>query len=115
MSGHRGSGHFFRQRFTAVALLPLVGWFVYSVARYTGADHGAVAGFLAEPFNAGMMLVLVLIGVYHMVLGLQVVIEDYIEEGGTRSLLMGLNTVFGLLAALACGLAVAKLANWVQF
>jgi succinate dehydrogenase / fumarate reductase, membrane anchor subunit len=114
MSGHRGSGHFFRQRFTAVLLIPLTVWFVYSVARYTGADHATVSAFLADPFNAGMMLALILIGVYHMVLGMQVVIEDYIEEGGTRSLLMGLNTIFGLLAASACGLAVAKLANWIQ-
>ena len=114
MSGHRGSGHFFRQRFTAVLLIPLTVWFVYNVARYTGADHSTVAAFLSAPMNAGMLLALILIGVYHMVLGIQVVIEDYVEEGGTRSLLMGLNTVFGLLAAAACGLAVAKLANWIQ-
>jgi succinate dehydrogenase / fumarate reductase, membrane anchor subunit len=115
MSGHRGSGHFFRQRVTAVLLVPLTVWFVFSVARYTGADHTTVSAFLADPVNAGLMLALILIGIYHMMLGLQVVIEDYIEEGDTRSALMALNTVFGLLAASACGLAVAKLANWIQF
>jgi succinate dehydrogenase / fumarate reductase membrane anchor subunit len=115
MSGHKGSGHFFRQRATAVLLIPLTLWFVYVVARFTGAPHADVVGFLQEPVNAGALLAFVLIGIYHMTLGLQVVIEDYIEEGGTRSLLMGLNAVFGALTAAACSFAVARLAQWLPF
>ena len=114
MSGHKGSGHFFRQRLTAIVLIPLVAWFVFTVARYTGADHATVVMFLSQPINAGLMLGFVLIGTYHMVIGLQVVIEDYIVEDGTRSVLMILNSLVGLIVAVACTVAVAKIANWIQ-
>ncbi len=113
MSAHKGSGHFFRQRFSAVLLVPLVVWFVYVVARYTGADHATVKEFLGEPINAGLMVALILVGVYHFASGMQVVIEDYIAAPGSRMALMFLTRLFSLAVAVAAALAASMLAGWI--
>ena len=98
-SAKSGTHHFWHQRLTAVALVPLTMWFVWVVARYTGAPYGEVVDFLRNPFNATAMLLFVLAGLYHMVLGVQVVIEDYIEREVTRLALL----ILANLAAFAVG------------
>lgn len=78
-SARHGFSHWWWQRVTAVALIPLVLWFAYSVTGLAGAGHAAVAAWLGSPFNAAMMLLLVLTALYHGQTGVQVVIEDYIH------------------------------------
>jgi succinate dehydrogenase / fumarate reductase membrane anchor subunit len=113
--GHdTGTSHFKHQRYSAVLLAPLVMWFVFSVARFTGADHADVAAFLAQPVNAGLMLAFVLIGLYHFALGMQTVIEDYIHAPAMQKLLFTLNTLFALCVAAAASVAVASLAHWIE-
>jgi succinate dehydrogenase / fumarate reductase membrane anchor subunit len=99
-SAKSGARHFWHQRLTAVALVPLTLWFVWSVARYAGAPHGDVVAFLAHPFNAAAMLLFVIAGLYHMVLGVQVVIEDYIHSEGMKLALL----LFVNFAAFAIGI-----------
>jgi succinate dehydrogenase membrane anchor subunit len=79
-----GTGHFWHQRLTAVALLPLSVWFVASALAYVGAEQGAVAAFFAQPINAILMFLFVLAAVYHMSLGLQTIIEDYFHQEGLK-------------------------------
>jgi succinate dehydrogenase / fumarate reductase membrane anchor subunit len=78
-SAKEGTEHFWAQRVTAIALIPLALWFVASLAAYTGADHATAKAWLAEPFTAIVMILLVAIGFHHAQLGIQVVIEDYVS------------------------------------
>ncbi len=78
-SAKEGTAHWWAQRLTALALIPLVLWFVVSLIVMTGAGHGAVAEWLRNPVSAVSMLLLILAGFHHAQLGLQVVIEDYVH------------------------------------
>ena len=79
-----GTLHFWHQRITAVALIPLSVWFVASALAYVGAEQGAVAAFFAEPINAILMALFILAVVYHMSLGLQTIIGDYFHAEGLK-------------------------------
>ena len=109
-SAKSGAMHFWHQRLTAFILVPLVIWFVYVVVRFTGADLGEVRHFFSNPINASLMLIFVLTGVYHMTLGVQVIIEDYIHREGTKLLLFVLNQFAGLAVAVVCTIAILRLA-----
>jgi succinate dehydrogenase / fumarate reductase membrane anchor subunit len=77
-AGH-GFSHWWWQRVTAIALIPLTLWFVYSVLSLFSASHGEVSQWLSAPFNATLMVLFVVTALYHGQTGLQVVIEDYIH------------------------------------
>jgi succinate dehydrogenase membrane anchor subunit len=109
-SAKSGVEHFWHQRVTAVALVPLTLWFVWAVARYTGAPQAEVVAFLANPFNAAAMLLFVLAGLYHMVLGVQVIIEDYIHRESTKLVLLLLNNFAGFAIGIICAVAVLRIA-----
>lgn len=109
-SAKNGTHHWWGQRVTAVALVPLTLWFVYSVIMLTGAGHGTVADWLSQPLNAVLMLLLIAATFHHLQLGLQVVIEDYIHSEFTKlaTILFVKFASFGL--AVACAYAVLKIA-----
>lgn len=109
-SAKSGVHHFWHQRLTAAALVPLTIWFVWSVARYAGAPHGEVVAFLAHPFNAAAMLLFVFAGLYHMALGVQVVIEDYIHREGTKLALLLLVNFAAFAIAVVSTIAVLRIA-----
>jgi succinate dehydrogenase / fumarate reductase membrane anchor subunit len=79
-SAKEGVQHWYLQRLTAVFLLFLVGWLVYSLVRLAGADHAAASAYLAHPVHASLMSLLIVTSLYHAMLGLQVVIEDYVHQ-----------------------------------
>jgi len=109
-SAKSGVEHFWHQRLTAAALVPLTIWFVWSVARYAGAPYAEVLEFLHNPFNAAAMLLFVIAGLYHMMLGVQVVIEDYVRGEGMKLTLL-LFTKFATFAAgMICLIAVLRIA-----
>lgn len=109
-SARSGTHHFWQQRLTAVALLPLTLWFVWCVVRYTGAPHSEVIAFLSDPVSAVAMLLFIVAGVYHMALGLHVVIEDYIQREGTKIGLFMLINFAAFAVAAICVFAVLKIA-----
>jgi succinate dehydrogenase / fumarate reductase membrane anchor subunit len=78
-SAKDGTGHWWAQRTTAVALVPLTVWFVVGVVSHAGAPLGAVKAWLGSPVNAVLMLALVAAMFQHARLGVQVVIEDYVH------------------------------------
>jgi succinate dehydrogenase / fumarate reductase membrane anchor subunit len=73
-----GVGHFIGQRVTAAALIPLVIWGVYSALALSMAGYDAAAAWLRSPVNAVLVVLLIAAGFWHMRLGLQAVIEDYV-------------------------------------
>lgn len=83
-SAKGGTEHFWAQRLTAIALVPLALWLVASLASLAGADHAAAKAWLAEPFTAVVMILVVATGFHHGQLGLQVVIEDYVSTEWIR-------------------------------
>ena len=110
-SSHSGVTHFWRQRVTAAALVPLSLWFGVSILGLIGAHEAATLAFLSQPLNAILMAAFVIIVLYHMVLGLQVVIDDYIYVNWQKLSLMLLMRAFALAAAAACLFALMRIAG----
>ena len=77
-SAKEGVHHWWAQRVTAVALVPLTLWFIFALASLAGADAAEAAAFVGQPINAILLLLLIAATFHHLQLGLQVVIEDYI-------------------------------------
>jgi succinate dehydrogenase / fumarate reductase membrane anchor subunit len=108
-SSRSGVHHFWMQRVTAVALVPLVIWLIASLAYHTGSDYETARAFFAQPIASGLLVLLLGAGAYHMQLGMQVIIEDYIHKEGTKLVLLMLNSFFAVAVALIGALAVIKL------
>jgi|UPI00054E0F50 succinate dehydrogenase / fumarate reductase membrane anchor subunit len=83
-SAKEGVSHWWVQRLTALALIPLGIWFVASVVSLAGADHAAIAQWLSTPFTLGALSLTLVAAFYHAALGLQVVIEDYIHTKAVK-------------------------------
>ncbi len=83
-SAKGGTGHWWAQRVTAVALVPLSLWFVAAMVSLTGADHGTVTAWLARPSTTILMVLTLAVTFYHGLLGLEVVIDDYVHAPGAR-------------------------------
>lgn len=79
-SARNGLGHWWHQRLTAIALVPLSLWFVNAVLARLRDDHAAVVNWIASPFVSTLLIALILSLFYHAKLGVQVVIEDYIHD-----------------------------------
>lgn len=78
-SAKEGSGHWIAQRITAIALIPLVIWFVYSIVGLAGAERELIVAWISTPFNTLMTCFFLTAMFYHGSLGIQVVIEDYVS------------------------------------
>ena len=104
-----GTGHFLGQRVSAVALLIVATWFVVAASLTMPAPtYVAAIDFISSPFNAVGVVLLIVVSLYHMRLGMQVVIEDYIHRPFTKIALLLLNTLVPL--ALGAGALFAILA-----
>jgi succinate dehydrogenase / fumarate reductase, membrane anchor subunit len=109
-SAKDGVHHWWTQRLTAVALIPLTILALFPLAGAIGGSYEEVRETFANPFNAIVMILFIAVAFRHLALGLQVVIEDYVSNHGTRTALL-------LATVLLCGLfglsgvfAVAKIA-----
>ncbi|HEX3430592.1 MAG TPA: succinate dehydrogenase, hydrophobic membrane anchor protein [Rhizomicrobium sp.] len=109
-AAHSGTGHFWRQRVSAVALIPLSVWFMYAAVRLVGADRDAVVAFLHQPVNAIAMALFVVAALHHGVLGLQVVIEDYVHTEGWKITLFLLNQLLAWTLGAVSLFALVKIA-----
>jgi succinate dehydrogenase / fumarate reductase, membrane anchor subunit len=98
-SAREGTGHWFNQRVTALANIPLALWLVVSVLSLAGADHATFVAWLSLPVNAVLMILTLASFFYHAALGTQVIAEDYIHDEGTKiltliSLKLGFSALF---------------------
>ena len=101
-SAKEGSHHWWHQRVTALALVPLSLWFIYSLISMVGEDYVTVVHWLRLPYVSVLLLLFIVSLFYHAVLGIQVVIEDYIESEWqkiTCILLVKFITAIGTLAS----------------
>ena len=94
-SAKDGTHHWWMQRVTAIALIPLTIWFVSSLIALAGQGYIAFINWFSQPLNATAMILFLGVGFHHAQLGMQVVIEDYISSHGWR-------TATNLLVKFAC-------------
>jgi succinate dehydrogenase / fumarate reductase, membrane anchor subunit len=108
-SAKEGTDHFWRQRVTGAANLILVCFVLVVLVKIAGANHETVQRTLARPQNAIAMLLLVLSGVIHMRIGMQVIIEDYVHSEGRKVLALLASSFFAITVGLTCVFAILKL------
>ena len=108
-SAKDGTDHFWRQRLTAVANVPLILFLIWLIISLIGATHAQVVSALANPFIAIMLLATIVSVCWHMKLGMQIIIEDYVHSEGSKIILVILNSFFCFGLGLAAVFAVLKL------
>jgi succinate dehydrogenase / fumarate reductase membrane anchor subunit len=104
-----GTGHFWRQRLTAVANIPLTIAAIIIMITLLGRNQAAVAQVLGSPLVAIIMLLFVVSVTTHMRIGMQVIIEDYVHDESAKLTLIMANTFFAVAVALASAFGILKL------
>jgi succinate dehydrogenase / fumarate reductase, membrane anchor subunit len=107
-SAKDGLGHWWMQRLTALALIPLVVWFAISLVMLSGADYAVVRAWIGSPLVMLMLTLTIVVGLYHGQLGMQVVWEDY-TEGALRLVLIVLTKFIAVLFGLAAIVAIMRI------
>jgi succinate dehydrogenase / fumarate reductase, membrane anchor subunit len=108
-SAGTGTDHFWAQRVTSVAAIPLTVGFIVIVATLVGRNHAATVQILGSPIVALTMILFVATAVYHMWIGMQVIIEDYVNDPLLKAIVAMINTFFSCVVALASIFAVLKM------
>ncbi len=109
-SAKGGVHHWWWQRLTSVALVPLTIWFSVSILSLPSLDHVTLVAWMAQSWTALSLIVLVLVAAYHSQLGVQVIVEDYVHNSGMKTLTLVIVTFVHGLLAVAGVFAVLKVA-----
>ncbi|HEY4135961.1 MAG TPA: succinate dehydrogenase, hydrophobic membrane anchor protein [Alphaproteobacteria bacterium] len=107
-SAKEGVGHWWAQRLTAIALIPLVVWFAVSLVMLSGADYATVRAWIGSPLVMILLSLVIAVGLHHAQLGLQVVWEDY-TDGGTRVVMIVLTKFIAVLFGLGAIVAILRI------
>ena len=109
-SAKEGVGHWWHQRLTALALAPLILWFCTAIARLPGADYEMLVFWIGLPVNAVLLVTLIIVALYHGYLGVQVVMEDYVQPHWVRTTLIIVSGFAAFLLGLSAIFVVLRLA-----
>jgi succinate dehydrogenase / fumarate reductase membrane anchor subunit len=109
-SAKEGAEHWWTERLTSIATFALFVWLIVSVVRMDNLDYHSVTEWLREPLAAVPMLLLIVATFWHLKLGLQVVIEDYVHDDGNKFFTIALLNFFVVTAAAFALFAVLKIA-----
>jgi succinate dehydrogenase / fumarate reductase membrane anchor subunit len=108
-AAHDGVAHWWAQRLTGIALVPLTLWFVWAMTGLLGADLAAMKAWMGTGQNAVLLILLIVSGMHHAQLGLQVVIEDYVHTESTKTVSLILIKLGAVLLGVLNIFAVLKL------
>ena len=108
-SAKEGTEHFVRQRITAISNLVLISFFVFTLIVLNGASHAVTLAWLANPFVCVTMILVLASAFYHMKLGMQVVIEDYLHTEPLRTLALVANVFFPIALFALCAFALLRI------
>lgn len=108
-SAKDGTEHFWQQRLTAFTNMVLIAISMVFVLQLVGADYETARGLIASPLVALCLLLLVISGLWHMRLGMQVIIEDYIHGEGAKIAAVALNTLFTFAVGAVCIYSILKI------
>ena len=108
-AAHSGTGHFWHQRVTSVAGIPLSIALVIIVVGLLGRSHAAVVQILGSPIVAIIMLLFIIYTAYHMWIGMQEIILDYVHEDKFKLVILMANTFYCFVVAFASAFAILKL------
>ncbi len=111
-SAKSGVHHWYLERVTAIALVPLTLWFVYAMVRLVGVGQEEVVLWASRPWNTVLLLALIAMTFRHMQLGIQVVLEDYVHHKWFMTAASLGNQAVCVLLGLLSALSVLKLALW---
>lgn len=109
-SAKEGPSHWWHQRLTAVALVPLGFWFVASMAALDIASYNAVVSWMQQPLQAVLLSLTASCIIYHSWLGVRVVVEDYVGGKGAKVLALTLSSFAHVFLAAVCLFAIVKVA-----
>lgn len=109
-SAKEGVRHWWTQRLSAVALVPLAVWFVVSMLSLPSHDYATVTVWMGQGWTAVFLILFVLTAAWHSQHGVRVVVEDYVHNSGTKSLALALVTFFHAVVAVAGVFAILKVA-----
>ena len=109
-SAHDGVRHWWLQRLTSIALVPLTVWFVVSLLTLPSLGYGTLIAWMSQSWTALLLILLVLSAAWHSQLGVRVVVEDYVHGPGARTLTLVLVGFAHVLLAAAGVFAVLKVA-----
>jgi succinate dehydrogenase / fumarate reductase membrane anchor subunit len=109
-TAHEGTGHWWSQRLTSIALVPLTLFFLFPFARTLGADWETVLATYGTPLNAIVAILFFVVGFRHLQQGVQVVIEDYVHDKPLRTAMLLANTFLCWALGLTGVFAVARIA-----
>ena len=112
-SSHSGTKDFWRQRLTAVAMIVLMVPAIVIVMMLLGRNQAGAAQILGSPLIAIIMLLFIVASVWHMKIGMQVVIKDYVHDEKLKLLSIVANNFFSITVALAAAYAIFKLSSGV--
>jgi len=104
-----GVGHWWEQRVTAIALIPLTAWFAFGLLRRHAGKFQDMHDWLSQPWTALLASLLVVTLAWHSKLGVQVVIEDYVHSHGAKTALLVLSTFLHFAAAFAGIFAILRM------
>src|SRR5688572_9536971 len=102
--------HWWVQRMTAVALLPICLWLAYELLTMPGFDYASAVAWVREPVTSILLILLVVAAGYHSALGVQVVVEDYVPGKGLRAVTLMASTLAHVALTIAAVFAVLKIA-----
>ena len=109
-AAHEGTGHFWRQRLTGAANAILVVAALIVILTAVGRPYAEVAALFSSPLVAALFVLLFVSVAIHMRIGMQVIVEDYVHNEGTKLILLGASTLFSVAVAAVAIIAVLKLA-----